>query len=59
MALALVLTCITLAIAIPTLCGRGTRAHGPTWFQVMPHLTQSQKQKTRAQQTQRHGSRRY
>lgn len=32
---------------------------GPSWFDIVPHLTQSQKQKTRLQQTRRHGARRY
>lgn len=35
------------------------RPNTPTWFDILPHLTQSQKQKTRLQQTKRHGSRRY
>lgn len=37
-----------------------TRRHpGPSWFQIAPYLTESQKRRTRAQQTRRHGTRRY
>lgn len=35
------------------------RNPGPSWFEIMPTLTRSQKQKTRLQQKRRHGSRRY
>ncbi len=40
-------------------CGHGRRLDGPTWFDIMPFLVQSQKQRTRLQQTRRHGKRRY
>jgi hypothetical protein len=43
--------------AAPSIDRRGPS--GPTWFDILTYLTQSQKQKTRVQQTHRHGSRRY
>ncbi|TFD27507.1 hypothetical protein [Cryobacterium cryoconiti] len=33
------------------------RVTKPSWFDIMPHLTQSQKQRTRLQQTERHRAR--
>lgn len=35
------------------------RHPGPSWFQIAPYLTESQKRRTHAQQTHRHGARRY
>jgi len=36
------------------------RAHpGPSWFDLQPYMRESKSRKGRAQQTRRHGSRRY
>lgn len=58
MSVLFLLALIGAAVAPLHFTGRGSRA-GASWFDVLPHLTQSQKQRTRLQQTRRHGTRRY
>jgi hypothetical protein len=52
---------IGLLIALPIVAAPSVeRRHpGPSWFDLQPYMTPSKKSRGRAQQTHRHGKRRY
>lgn len=50
---------LTIVLTFAGAASKSRPAPGPSWFDIVPHLHQSQKQKTRLQQTRRHGARRY
>lgn len=57
--LAIFLVCFAIWLLIMLTPDRPSHHPGPSWFDIMPTLSESKKRKTRAQQTRRHGSKRY
>lgn len=53
------LTIASIVLIIVAAPSAERRHPGPSWFQVLPFLVESKKRRGRAQQTHRHGARRY